>query len=395
MNKINLLVAAILLMLAAASQAAEVAGNVGYMSGRLMVQRADGTVKIMGPKSEVLAVDTLVTAKDSYVQVKMKDGAKMTLRPNSTLKIEEFRFNKQEPKSDNAIFRLLKGGFRTVTGLIGKRGDPDAYKVRASAATIGIRGTDFSTRLCATPDCQDDAAAPAKQSAIPPTPPVQAAWQAAQAMRLWKILAVPLKAMMTTATADNPPPVAAPQYVTVTVHTGNVIMAQANNSLNLGRDESGWASATTLVRLPKPPKYMQEEKQQTDAIETKARKAEEKSGGKPAEGTSDGKSDKEKADPKSGEDNKDAKQDEDKADSKPDEDKTDSKPEGEKGSAEPEGEKDSGKPEGEKGNGQPEGENDSGKPEAGSKPESIAPEEMNADSPDPTINKGGCVVRGG
>lgn len=377
MNKINLLVAAMLLMLATAPQAAEVAGNVGYMSGRLMAQRADGTVKIMGPKSEVLAGDTLVTAKDSYVQVQMKDGGKMTLRPNSTLKIEEFRFNKQEPKSDNAVFRLLKGGFRTVTGLIGKRGDPDAYKVRASAATIGIRGTDFSTRLCATPDCQDDVAAPAKQSAIPQTHPVQAAWQAAQSMRLWKILAVPLKAMMTTATADNPPPVAASQYVTVTVHTGRVIMAQANNSLNLGGGESGWASAAALVRLPETPKYMKDDAKQTDAIETKARKAEEKSAAKAEEGKSEGKSDKEKNDTQSDEDKKDTKQDEGKADSKPDEDKTDSKTEGEKGDSKPEGEK------------------ESGKPEASSKPESIAPEEMNADSPDPTINKGGCVVRGG
>lgn len=168
MKKPSLPIAAILLVMATMAQAAEVAGKVGYMSGTLVAQRADGTIKVMGPKSEVLAGDMLVTAKDSYAQVQMNDGAQMTLRPHSNLKIEEYQFNRQEPKSDNAVFRLLKGGFRTVTGLIGKRGDPDAYKVRAASATIGIRGTDFSSRLCATRDCRDDEVAEAKQLVKPP-----------------------------------------------------------------------------------------------------------------------------------------------------------------------------------------------------------------------------------
>ncbi|OGS98609.1 MAG: hypothetical protein A3F73_03970 [Gallionellales bacterium RIFCSPLOWO2_12_FULL_59_22] len=173
MKNINFLMTAMLLMIATVAQAAEVAGKIGYMNGTLIAQRADGTIKVLGPKSEVFAGDLLVTAKDSYAQVRMNDGAQMTLRPNSNLKIEEYLFKKEEPKADNAIFRLLKGGFRTVTGLIGKRGNADAYKVRASSATIGIRGTDFSSRLCATQDCRDDELAGAgkvvgKQEAPPP-----------------------------------------------------------------------------------------------------------------------------------------------------------------------------------------------------------------------------------
>lgn len=174
MKKSNLLIASMLLMIAAASQAAEVvAGKVGYMSGTLVTQRADGTIKVLGPKSEILAGDMLITAKDSYAQVQMNDGAQMTLRPNSNLKIEDYRFNREEPESDNAVFRLLKGGFRTVTGLIGKRGNVDAYKVRAASATIGIRGTDFSSRLCVTKDCRDDEVADAKQLVNPQETPSQ------------------------------------------------------------------------------------------------------------------------------------------------------------------------------------------------------------------------------
>lgn len=168
MKTVNLLIAVFLLATTVAAQAVEgVAGKVGYMSGTLVAQRADGTVKVLGPKSEVLAGDMLITAKDSYAQIQMNDGAQMTLRPNSNLRIESFQFRKEEPKSDNAVFRLLKGGFRTVTGLIGKRGNPDAYRVRAASATIGIRGTDFTSRLCATKNCRDDEVADAKQMAKP------------------------------------------------------------------------------------------------------------------------------------------------------------------------------------------------------------------------------------
>lgn len=176
MKIVRFLIAATLLMtanLARAADAPDVAGKVGYMSGTLVAQRADGTIKVLVSKSEVLAGDMLVTAKDSYAQVQMNDGAVMTLRPHSNLKIESYQFNKEEPKSDNAVLRLLKGGFRTVTGLIGKRGDPDAYKLRAATATIGIRGTDFTSRLCATQDCQDDEAAGAKQAVKPQETPAQ------------------------------------------------------------------------------------------------------------------------------------------------------------------------------------------------------------------------------
>lgn len=227
MRATNFLIASLLLLAAGLAQATEAIGRIGYMSGTLVVQREDGTIKVLAPKSEVLAGDMLVTAKDSYAQVQMNDGMKMTLRPYSNLKVEAYQFKKEEPKSDNAVFRLLKGGFRTVTGLIGKRGDPDAYKVRTAAATIGVRGTDYSSRLCATQNCQDDEAAPPQQAAPANQPPPSNAESQAGAPGLY-----------------------------VTVHDGQVIMTQADRSLSLGGGETGFASMTVLIRLPAPPAFM-------------------------------------------------------------------------------------------------------------------------------------------
>lgn len=49
--------------------------------------------------------------------------------------------------SSRAFFRLVKGGFRSVSGLIGKVNQDD-YRVSTPVATIGIRGTRYGVRLC-------------------------------------------------------------------------------------------------------------------------------------------------------------------------------------------------------------------------------------------------------
>lgn len=153
----NVLIAIFLFVMPVAALATgEAAGKVGYMSGTLIAQRSDGTTKALGTKSDVLPGDMLFTGKQSYVQILMNDGTKMTLRPNSNLRIEDFHFIKEKPEADNLVLRLLRGGFRTVTGLVGKRGNADAYKLHTASATIGIRGTDFTSRLCTTKDCLDD-----------------------------------------------------------------------------------------------------------------------------------------------------------------------------------------------------------------------------------------------
>src|SRR5690606_20908527 len=55
--------------------------------------------------------------------------------------------------TEQASYRLHKGGVRALTGMIGKR-DPQTYKVHTSVATIGIRGTGHNTRICQG-DCRD------------------------------------------------------------------------------------------------------------------------------------------------------------------------------------------------------------------------------------------------
>jgi len=119
-------------------------GQVQHLSGTLHVQRADGSIRLLSEKSQVLVGDVVSTERDSYAQLRMTDGGNITLRPNTQIRVEGYEFSEKEPEKDNFVFALLKGGMRAVTGLIGKRINRDAYKLRTATATVGIRGTDFN-----------------------------------------------------------------------------------------------------------------------------------------------------------------------------------------------------------------------------------------------------------
>lgn len=140
-------VLAILSVLSASAFAAS-AGTVIHLSGSLSVQRPDGSVRILSRNSEVNAGDVLATEVDSFAQINFTDGSSVTLRPNTTLRIEAYQFSKDQPQEDNSFLRLLKGGLRSVTGLIGRRGNQDAYKIGTNQATIGIRGSSGDTLDC-------------------------------------------------------------------------------------------------------------------------------------------------------------------------------------------------------------------------------------------------------
>jgi len=122
-------------------------GTVTQISGTLSVTKADGSVRILSQKSEIGTGDTVNTEKDSYAQIRFTDGGQVTLKPNTSVKIENFRFSETKPQDDSFLFGLLKGGLRAVTGIVGKR-NKDKYQLGTATATIGIRGTTFSADDC-------------------------------------------------------------------------------------------------------------------------------------------------------------------------------------------------------------------------------------------------------
>lgn len=139
-------IAASLFALGAAPAFAD--GTMTHLSGLVSLQKADGTIAVGVTGAKVVMGDTAVTGAGAYVRIEMTDGGEIVLRPNSQLKIEGYAYSEAKPAEDSFIFSMLKGGMRTVTGLIGKRGNRDAYNLKTETATVGIRGTQFDLRVC-------------------------------------------------------------------------------------------------------------------------------------------------------------------------------------------------------------------------------------------------------
>lgn len=129
----------------------------GQEAGSVLFARGDVTAERQPPEAiakgdAVLASDTVVTGAASRAQLLMIDGAKIALRPNTRLAILEYEYSPPATATvsgndDTGVMELVKGGFRTITGAIGKEAD-DEYEVRTAVGVLGIRGTDYTAVFC-------------------------------------------------------------------------------------------------------------------------------------------------------------------------------------------------------------------------------------------------------
>jgi hypothetical protein len=116
----SLLLAAYLLTVAPA-HAAPAVGTIVNVSGPLLVQKADGTAKVLAQHSAVEAGDTLLTQKNGYAQIKLGDDSLLVLQPETKLSIDQFTYDAAKPENDKASFTLTRGGVRATAGQLGKR----------------------------------------------------------------------------------------------------------------------------------------------------------------------------------------------------------------------------------------------------------------------------------
>ncbi|MGQ0618295.1 MAG: FecR family protein [Panacagrimonas sp.] len=148
-----LLTAVLLLVWSGVSTAA---GVVSFLSGTATVTRGNGPT-VLTANARVREGDMLRTEKGALMQLRMDDGAILWLKGGSTMAVDAYRSGGQGGAGgvSRAALRLLKGGLRTLTGLIGSV-DRSEYELATPVATIGIRGTDYSVLLCAD-DCDQAA----------------------------------------------------------------------------------------------------------------------------------------------------------------------------------------------------------------------------------------------
>jgi hypothetical protein len=153
-----LALAACLTLAADPSHAA--AGKVLFVSGPVTVERP--TPLDLKKDDPIQVGDVIVTGDKARAQLLMNDGARIALRAGTRYKVDAFQLppGVGAPTQATAIAAqgvsvatLLKGGFRTSTGAIGK-GGVGTYEVRAPIGTLGIRGTDYTAVWCEG-NCRD------------------------------------------------------------------------------------------------------------------------------------------------------------------------------------------------------------------------------------------------
>src|SRR5712691_2151257 len=147
--KTSLLLTALFTLTTAAH--AEVVGRVLMTAGDTSVIRDSLELRV-AVGFPVEGKDTLRTGTASNMQIRFTDESIVSMRDQSLLKIDEYQFTGKQDGLEKAFFNLLKGGFRTITGLIG-RVNKTNYGVKTATATIGIRGTNFALLLCAAGSC--------------------------------------------------------------------------------------------------------------------------------------------------------------------------------------------------------------------------------------------------
>ena len=134
----------LLLVLSQVAMAKSV-GTVTFSAGDVTISHADKTVTKAEKNAELNAGDAIET-KEGRVQLSMIDGGKISLQPNTIYKINQFEFTGKEDGSEYNFTELVKGGLRTISGLIGHK-NRDHYQLKTAVATIGIRGTEFTVNF--------------------------------------------------------------------------------------------------------------------------------------------------------------------------------------------------------------------------------------------------------
>ena len=150
----------VLILLLPGGAALAAVGKILFVAGPVSIERGRASPASAGDLVE--EGDVIVTGDKARAQLLMNDGARIALRSGSRYRIDEFSL----PAAVNApvqattanaggrtVSTLIKGGFRTTTGTIGKD-DPDGYQVRTPVGTLGIRGTRYVAVWCVG-DCAD------------------------------------------------------------------------------------------------------------------------------------------------------------------------------------------------------------------------------------------------
>ena len=134
---------------ATANESATPVGESTLVLGRSELIKADGSVEPVLRGGPIYVGDRISTSSDGHVHVKFKDGALLSVRPNSSLMVEQYDYDPHKPEDSTVKLNLEEGVARTISGDAAK-GARENFRLNTPVAAIGVRGTDFAVGASAS-----------------------------------------------------------------------------------------------------------------------------------------------------------------------------------------------------------------------------------------------------
>ena len=128
----------------AAAQDRQVAGRIKVASGSAFVVRDGASVPAQAGQV-VFESDGIRTGGDGKIGVTLNDDTRLSLGPNSELKLERFTFAPAESRF-NLVLKFVSGAATYVSGRIAKLA-PDFVRLETPASIIGVRGTTLAIQV--------------------------------------------------------------------------------------------------------------------------------------------------------------------------------------------------------------------------------------------------------
>jgi hypothetical protein len=128
----------------ALAQQPSTAGRIKAVSGPAFIVR-DGAAVPAQVGQIVLEADALRTGADGSVGVTLKDDTRLSLGPNSEVRLDRFAY---APASGalGLVLKFVRGVTSYVSGRIAKLA-PDSIRLETPAAIVGVRGTTLIIRV--------------------------------------------------------------------------------------------------------------------------------------------------------------------------------------------------------------------------------------------------------
>lgn len=117
-------------------------GQVLFSIGNNYMDSATGSVKLQAG-TPILVGQTVHSDQTGHVHIRMQDGAFLSIRPDSEVKITLYHIDSANPQNNQIRLDVQKGGVRSVTGAAGEA-NKAGFRLNTPIAAIGIRGTDFT-----------------------------------------------------------------------------------------------------------------------------------------------------------------------------------------------------------------------------------------------------------